>query len=77
MRRRLAALSHTNIVTMHAINEHEDQAFIVMDYVQGQALKNKIAKGCLPIDEAVTTAIQIAEGLKKDRNSRSPSFRLY
>ena len=34
--RAAAALNHPNIVTVHEINEHEDPAYIVMEYVEGQ-----------------------------------------
>jgi len=38
----VAALNHPNIVTIHDINEHEGQVYIVMEYIEGRALKNII-----------------------------------
>jgi len=60
-----AALSHPHICTIHEINEEEDQSFIVMEYVEGQSLRQKILKGPLDQTEALDVAIQVAEGLKE------------
>ncbi len=60
-----AALSHPHICTVHEINEEEDQSFIVMEYIEGQSLRQKIAKGPLDQAEALNIAIQVAEGLKE------------
>jgi len=61
-----SALEHTNICTIHEIDETEDgRLFIVMAFYEGQTLKEKIEKGPLPIDEAVEIAVQIARGLAR------------
>ncbi|RME01110.1 MAG: tetratricopeptide repeat protein [Calditrichaeota bacterium] len=64
-----AALDDSNICAVHEIEEWEEpqggkQTFIVMAYVEGQSLKEKIASGPLKITEAVAIAIQIAQGLQ-------------
>jgi serine/threonine protein kinase/Flp pilus assembly protein TadD len=59
-----AALNHPNIATIYAIEEADGETFIVMEHIEGQELKGKIAQGPLAIDEAVTIATQIAEGLQ-------------
>ena len=58
-----AALNHNNICTIHEIDEHEGQPFIAMEFIKGRSLKAKIESGPLQLDEAVDTAVQIAEGL--------------
>jgi len=61
-----SALQHNNICTIHDIDETEDgQSFICMAYYEGETLKKKIARGPLPVQQSVDTAIQIAEGLAK------------
>jgi serine/threonine protein kinase len=62
-----AALNHPNISHIYAIEENEEDTFIVMEYIDGQELKNVVGADSQPaptIDEIVNTAIQIAEGLQ-------------
>jgi len=59
-----AALDHPNICTVHEIDEAEGRTFIVMAYVEGQNLQEKIESGPLPLDEALDIAIQAAEGVQ-------------
>ncbi len=59
-----SALDHRNICTVHDINELEDgRLYLVMAHYEGETLKQRIARGVLPPDEAVTIALQIGEGL--------------
>ena len=51
-----AALTHSNICTVHEIDEKDDQAFIAMECVEGQSLKQTIASGPMQIDEAMDLA---------------------
>jgi eukaryotic-like serine/threonine-protein kinase len=61
-----SALQHNNICTVHDIDETDNgQSFIVMDFYEGETLKEKIERGPLKIDEAVDIAIQVTEGLAK------------
>ncbi len=60
-----AALNHPNIATIYQIEEVDDKMFIVMEYVEGQELRQLVKTlGSVPIDDAITYAIQIAEGLQ-------------
>jgi serine/threonine-protein kinase len=64
--RAASALQHHNICTIHEIGETpEEQLFISMDCYDGQTLKQKIASGPLPLEEALDLAVQVAEGLAK------------
>jgi TolB-like protein/tRNA A-37 threonylcarbamoyl transferase component Bud32 len=58
-----AALNHPHICTIHEIDEHEGQSFIAMEFIEGEGLKDRIQRGPLPIDDALSLAIQIGEGL--------------
>ncbi len=58
-----ASLNHPNITTIHSIEDFDDHVFIVMEYIDGIELKERIRAGVVPIKEAVKIAIQIAEGL--------------
>ena len=58
-----AALSHPNICMVFEIEEADGQPFIVMEYVEGDSLKEKMASGPLPLVEAIDIAFQVARGL--------------
>ncbi len=62
--RAAAALDHPNICAVHEIDEVDGQTFIVMGYIEGQSLMEKIDSGPLKINEALEIAIQIAQGLQ-------------
>lgn len=59
-----AALNHVNIATIYAIEEVDNEAFIVMEYIKGRELKDKIDAGPVPIDNTLDIAIQISRGLQ-------------
>ena len=59
-----AALNHPNIATIYAIEESGEDTFIVMEFIDGIELKDKIKSGPIPIKEAINIAVQIAEGLE-------------
>jgi eukaryotic-like serine/threonine-protein kinase len=59
-----ASLNHPNIATIFEINEHEDEPFIVMEYIEGSTLKEIVEKELFKLKDAVSVAVQAAEGLK-------------
>jgi serine/threonine protein kinase len=60
----LAALNHPNIATIHGFEEAGDTRFLVMELVDGETLSERIARGPLPIEEALAISRQIALGLE-------------
>jgi serine/threonine-protein kinase len=64
--RAASALDHNNICHINEVNETEDgSTYIAMSYYDGETLKEKVDQGPLRIDEALTIAIQVAEGLQE------------
>src|SRR5262245_16494812 len=60
----LASLNHPNIAAIHHIEETTDGPALVMELVEGEDLSQRIARGPIPIDEALPIAKQIAEALE-------------
>jgi eukaryotic-like serine/threonine-protein kinase len=59
----IAGLTHPHICTLHDVSEHAGSMFLVMEHLDGETLAHRIAKGPLPIDQALTIAIDIADAL--------------
>ena len=62
--RAAAALNHPNIATIYSIEEFEGETFIVMEYIEGTELKERLRSGPLSIEETLEYGLQIARGLQ-------------
>jgi serine/threonine protein kinase len=60
----LASLSHQNVATLHGLEEHDGQRFLVMELAEGETLADRIKKGPIVVEDALEIARQIAEGLE-------------
>jgi tetratricopeptide (TPR) repeat protein len=61
--RAASALDHAHICTIYDIGEHEGQPFIVMQLLEGQTLKHRIAAKPFKVDEILDLGIQLADAL--------------
>jgi len=59
----VAALSHPNIVSLFDTGVHEGQLFVVMELLDGETLRGRLAHGALPVRKTIEVAVQIARGL--------------
>ena len=60
----LASLNHPNIGGIHGLEESEGVRALVLEYIDGPTLADRIAQGPIPVDEALPIAKQIAEALE-------------
>ena len=61
--RAASALNHPNIVTIHDVGTEDAAPFVVSELLEGETLRERMARGALPPHRAVELAIQIARGL--------------
>ncbi len=62
--RTLAALNHPNIAAIYGVERSQTTTALVMELVEGTTLADRIAKGPIPFEEAISSAVQIAEALE-------------
>ena len=60
----LASLNHPHIAALYGLEESGGVRALVMELVEGEDLSQRIARGPIPIDEALSIAKQIAEALE-------------
>ncbi|RPI00389.1 MAG: serine/threonine protein kinase, partial [Calditrichaeota bacterium] len=62
--RAASAINHPNVCTIYDLKEHEDEQFIVMEYIEGKTLKKLAVDNIqLPVEIIVDYAMQICEAL--------------
>ena len=62
--RAASALNHPNICTIHGIEQHESEHFIVMELLDGESLGDRIRRGALDIESVLTLGVQLADALE-------------
>lgn len=61
--RALAAISHPNVATIHGLEEYDGRRCLVLEFVEGESLAERLRRGPLSVDEALDVAAQVAHGL--------------
>ena len=57
--------AHPHICTLFDVGEQDGTSFLVMQYLEGGTLEQRLRKGVLPLDQALQYGIQIADALDK------------
>jgi Tol biopolymer transport system component/tRNA A-37 threonylcarbamoyl transferase component Bud32 len=61
----ISSLSHPNICTLYDIGQQEGVSFLVMEYLEGETLEQRLGRGPLPPEQTLRIAVEIAEALEK------------
>ena len=62
--RSLALASHPNIAIVHGFEDYDGSSFLVMEYVEGETLAEKLVRGPLSVEDALRVCAQVASGLE-------------
>jgi len=60
----LASLSHPNIAGIYGVEESGGERYLILEFVDGEALESRLKHGPLPLDEALETGVRVAEALE-------------
>lgn len=61
----ISALSHPHICTLYDVGSHDGADYLVMEYLEGESLAERLAKGPLSIDQVIRYGSEIADALEK------------
>src|SRR5229473_2626731 len=67
--RAISSLSHPNICHLYDVGQQDGISFLVMEYLEGETLADRLRKGPLPIEQVLKCGIEICEGLEKAHRS--------
>ena len=62
--RAISALSHPHICHLYDIGSHNGTDYLVMEFLEGETLANRLARGAMPLNEVLRIAIAVAEALE-------------
>ena len=63
--RAISSLSHPHICTLHDVGSQDGIDFLVMEYLEGETLAGRLAKGPLAIEQVLKIGSEVAEALDK------------
>src|SRR6201982_1838104 len=63
--RSISSLSHPNICHLYDVGEQDGVSYLVMEYLEGETLADRLAKGPLPLNQLLKYGVEICEGLEK------------
>ncbi len=63
--RSISSLTHPHICTLHDVGNERGVAYLVMEYLEGESLADRLARGAMPCDEVLRVGIQLAEALDR------------
>src|SRR6266567_3375342 len=61
--RAISSLNHPHICTLHDVGHQDGTDYLVMEYLEGETIEQRLKKGPFPLDQVLVYAIQIAGAL--------------
>ncbi len=61
----ISSLNHPHICALYDVGEHNDQQFLVMEYLEGETLAQRLERGALPVEQALRIAIEVTDALDR------------
>ena len=59
----ISSLNHPHICTLHDVGREQNTDFLVMEYLEGETLEQRLARAAIPLEQAMEMAVQIADAL--------------
>ena len=63
--RAISSLSHPNICHLYDVGSQDGIHYLVMEYLEGETLADRLRKGALPLEQVLKVGMEICEGLEK------------
>src|ERR1700704_381409 len=63
--RAISSLNHPHICTLYDVGHQDGTHYLVMEYLEGETIGQRLEQGALPLDQALRCAIEIADALDK------------
>jgi len=67
--RAISSLSHPNVCHLYDVGSQDGTSYLVMEYLEGETLADRLRKGPLPLEQVLKSGIEICEGLEKAHKS--------
>jgi Tol biopolymer transport system component len=67
--RTISSLNHPNICTLHDVGHQDGIDYLVMEYLEGETLAERLRKGPLPVEQVLKYGFEICQGLEKAHRS--------
>jgi len=61
----ISSLNHPHICALYDVGEHEHQQYLVMEYLEGQTLSQRLERGALPLEQVLRIAIEVTDALDR------------
>jgi serine/threonine-protein kinase len=59
----ISSLNHPHICALYDVGEHDHQQYLVMEFLEGETLAQRLERGALPLEQALRIAIEVTDAL--------------